>query len=94
MTVLYIRACIYNIYMPYTPSIILILTLSHFSHINEHLDGVAKVNASDMSQEELEFHYFKSVTTLILSFIAIVTNSCFIMMSVVPISFSCAVQMN
>ncbi|ELT89659.1 hypothetical protein CAPTEDRAFT_159406 [Capitella teleta] len=28
-------------------------------HINEHLDGVAKMNASQMTQEELEFHYFK-----------------------------------
>ncbi|ELU03763.1 hypothetical protein CAPTEDRAFT_101837 [Capitella teleta] len=31
----------------------------NFRHINEHLDGVAKMNASQMTQEELEFHYFK-----------------------------------
>jgi hypothetical protein len=30
-------------------------------HINEHLDGMASINASQMTQEELEFHYFKYV---------------------------------
>lgn len=30
-----------------------------YRHINEHLEGIANVNASQMSAEELEFHYFK-----------------------------------